>query len=398
MDRCALASKVILKSVQIKLLVIRLKSLPPFDRGKVKMKTLLRLLLKSQHQRNRSGPDQTEKGMTLVELLVGSIMAFLIVTPMLTFVVDMLNTDRREQVKSNTEQDIQAAADFISQDLSQAIYIYDNNPATTSTPTTTPTGIPAIRSQLPNNGDSNRIPILVFWKQQPRKNSIPFNPKVAETVTPKTCDLPSNAGKCDDTYVLSLVAYYQFKDSDATWCQPSGGTCPTRIARYEITDGIRDPNATSMADLYYSDTETKDTQQRDLAFNPDFDFTKPTVNVTVPTELTNPKSGATKPQVLVNYIDHSTGPAVTGTECQTALGNPIDQRTATAIGEATLKITDNSTNSFYACVDTSKNIARVTIRGNSLRRIQTDANFTSTSSAFFPITTVQVKGLGAVGK
>jgi hypothetical protein len=36
-------------------------------------------------------------------------MAFLIITPMLAFVVDMLNTDRREQVKSNTEQDIQAA-------------------------------------------------------------------------------------------------------------------------------------------------------------------------------------------------------------------------------------------------------------------------------------------------
>jgi type II secretory pathway pseudopilin PulG len=85
------------------------------------MKSLLRLLLKSQHQRNRSGPAQTEKGMTLVELLVGSIMAFLIITPMLAFVVDMLNTDRREQVKSNTEQDIQAAVDFIAQDLSQAI-------------------------------------------------------------------------------------------------------------------------------------------------------------------------------------------------------------------------------------------------------------------------------------
>ncbi len=94
------------------------------------MKSLLRLLLKSQHQRNRSGPTQTEKGMTLVELLVGAIMAFLIITPMLGFVVDMLNTDRREQVKSNTEQDLQATADFISQDLSQAIYIYDNNPAT----------------------------------------------------------------------------------------------------------------------------------------------------------------------------------------------------------------------------------------------------------------------------
>ncbi|XZO00815.1 MAG: hormogonium polysaccharide secretion pseudopilin HpsC [Microcoleus sp.] len=368
------------------------------------MKTLLRLLIKSQHQRNRSEPDQTEKGMTLVELLVGAIMAFLIVTPMLTFVVDMLNTDRREQVKSNTEQDLQAAADFIAQDLSQAIYIYDNNPDPIGTPINTPTGIPAIRSQLP--APANGTPILVFWKQQPRKNSVPFNPEVAKTVKPKDCD--KNPGKCDDTYVLSLVAYYQFKDNDTTWCQPSGGTCPTRIARYEITDGIKDPNATDPTDPnypnypYYQDSETKDTQRRDPAFNKDFDLSKPTVNVTVPTGLTNLQSGATKPQVLVNYIDHTNNSetALLGTECRTALGNPTDQRTATPIGEATLRIPSpqDGVNSFYACVNTEKNIARVTIRGNSLRRLQTDANYDPNKLAFFPTATVQVQGLGARGK
>src|SRR6476661_1461436 len=136
------------------------------------MKTLLRLLLKSQHQQNRSGPPQTEKGMTLVELLVGAIMAFLILTPMLAFVVDMLNTDRREQVKSNTEQDIQAAVDFIAQDLSQAIYIYDNidiNGGTRGSVTVT-----GIKSQLPAN-DNTKIPILVFWKRQQIKTSVPIN-------------------------------------------------------------------------------------------------------------------------------------------------------------------------------------------------------------------------------
>ncbi|MEG4963077.1 MULTISPECIES: hormogonium polysaccharide secretion pseudopilin HpsC [unclassified Microcoleus] len=365
------------------------------------MKTLLRLLLKSQHQRNRSGQTQTENGMTLVELLVGAIMAFLIITPMLGFVVDMLNTDRREQVKSNTEQDLQAAADFISQDLSQAIYIYDNNPATTSTPTTTPTGIPAIKDQLPT--PANGTPILVFWKQQPRKNSVPFNPEVAKTVKPKDCD--TNPGKCNDTYVLSLVAYYQIRDSDATWCQPSGGTCPTRIARYEITDGIRDPNATDTTDPnypYYKDSDTKDTQQRDPAFSKDFDFSKPTVNVTDPTGLKNSKSGATKPQVLVNYIDHTknSDTALLGTECQTALGNPINLKTTQPLTETTLRVTDaEGINSFYACVDTSKNLARVTIRGNSLRRLQANgADFTTTSSAYFPTATVQVQGLGARGK
>jgi len=344
------------------------------------MKTLLRLLLKSQHQRNRSGPAQTEKGMTLVELLVGSIMAFLIITPMLAFVVDMLNTDRREQVKSNTEQDIQAAADFISQDLSQAIWIYDQVGITAINNTTT---------KLPTL--ANGTPILVFWKRQQMKNSLPINSTVS---TKKPSDCKNTPAECNDTYVLSLVAYYQIKETVSTsiWCQPSGGTCPSRIARYEIREPIRNPYTTDVTKPYYDAADLTDSQQGSAAFNKDFDFSKPTVNVTTGTSFPNP-------EVLVNYIDHSAGPILT--PCTTALGNPSITTgvTTTPVPETTLKITDNSTNSFYACVDTSNNIARVTIRGNSLRRLQADkADFTSTSSAYFPITTVQVKGLGGLGK
>jgi len=344
------------------------------------MKSLLRLLLKTQHQQNHSAPAQTEKGMTLVELLVGSIMAFLIITPMLAFVVDMLNTDRREQVKSNTEQDIQAAVDFISQDLSQAIYIYDN------------AGITAIRAtnQLPPTpNDTTGTPILVFWKRQQIKNSVPIN----SSIKPEDCEKNANAGKCNDTYVLSLVAYYQIKDTtlNSIWCQPSGGTCPTRIARYEIRDGVRNPYATDPTNPYYLDTETIASQQKDPAFNQEFDFNKPTDKVTTGTVFKDS-------EVLVNYIDHTTPmQTLSLTECKTALGNPTDPKDTTKfLDESRLKVPDSGTNSFYACVDTGKNIARVTIRGNSLRRLQ-DSNVRSSTdnSAFFPTATVQVKGLGA---
>ncbi|TAE98093.1 MAG: hypothetical protein EAZ78_24800 [Oscillatoriales cyanobacterium] len=346
------------------------------------MKTLLRLLLKTQHQRNHSGLAKTEKGMTLVELLVGAIMAFLIITPMLGFVVDMLNTDRREQVKSNTEQDLQAAVDFIAQDLSQAIYIYDGKGITAINNTT---------NKLPAAGDANKIPILVFWKRQQIKNTLPIN----NSIKPNQCDPQLN--NCNDTYVLSLVAYYQFKDNDTTWCQPSGGTCPTRIARYEIRDGVRNPYAVDPADSYYkSPGQIDKSKTQDAAFNPDFDFSKPTVNVTM-------GAGFPNPEVLVNYIDHSTAnvPVPTGTQCKTLLG-VIPPSAPATFNENDLLITDtspNPTHSFYACVDTAKNIARVTIRGNSLRRLQpNDADFKTTSSAFFPTATVQVQGIGALGK
>ena len=364
------------------------------------MKTLLRLLLKSQHQQNRFEPAQTEKGMTLIELLIGTVMAFLIITPMLGFVVDMLNTDRREQVKSNTEQDIQAAADFIAQDLSQAIYIYDNSA----------NGVPALTTGTFIPTVTNGTPILVFWKRQQLKNSLP----ITAGDTPNTCanNTPlSGAGACNDTYVLSLVAYYQVSGGDAIWCQPSGGnTCPTRIVRYQIQDGLKNPAKSANPDpaqRYFADGVLTDGQKLSKAFDigtvdlSGFDISNPTEKVT------KPGIDWERIDVLVNYLDHSAstteGLAFTGTECTIALGNPTTQigTTSPPIGEETLKVTDRKTNinSFYACVDTQKNLARVTIRGNSLRRLQpNDANYDAKKSAFFPTATVQVQGLGARGK
>ena len=362
------------------------------------MKTLLRLLLKSQHQQNRSGLPQTEKGMTLIELLIGTVMAFLIITPMLSFVVDMLNTDRREQVKSNTEQDIQAAVDFIAQDLSQAIYIYDNR-AINGPPGPNER---AVRLQLPPN--PNGTPILVFWKRQQLRNSLPINPTVA--ATPRTC--ADNPNQCNDTYVSSLVAYYQVRDNDQTWCQPLGDRCPTRIVRYEIRDGIeRLPDlSTGNPPTTYGIAKTTEAQRTDPAFNistnplTSFNLNNPTRNVTNPAGI----NGAGNPQVLVNYIDHSTQnvPVPTGANCQTLLGfvpPAVTPAGTPAFAPDHLLITDGQTNSFYACVDTQKNLARVTIRGNSLRRFQAnDADYNASKSAFFPTATVQVQGLGARGK
>jgi hypothetical protein len=371
----------------------------------VKMKNLLRLLLKSQHQRNRSELAQTEKGMTLVELLVGAIMAFLIITPMLGFVVDMLNTDRREQVKSNTEQDIQAAVDFIAQDLSQAIYIYDNSAV----------GVPKLVTNnfVPSAADTNGTPILVFWKRQQLKNSLP----IVARALPITCDdnRPlTGAGACNDTYVLSLVAYYQVIGDPGIWCQPSGGPCPTRIVRYQIQDGLRDPTKSTdpnPVNRYFADGDLKnpDGQKRSDAFNigtpteAGFDISKPTEKVT------RANTRWDRQDVLVNYIDHSpqTGKPIDPEECQKALGNPTTQTgiTTAPIPEKTLKVTDdkrdtqNNTNSFYACVDTQRNLARVTIRGNSLRRLQPNyADYNANRSAYFPTASVQVQGLGARGQ
>jgi type II secretory pathway pseudopilin PulG len=359
----------------------------------VKMKSLLKLLLKSQHQQNSSPQAQTEKGMTLIELLIGMVMAFLIITPMLAFVVDMLNTDRREQVKASTEQDIQAAVDFIAQDLSQAVHIYDGD------------GIRNITAFLP--ADANGTPILVFWKRKQIRNAIDPN----RTITPSACVAntpPNGPNVCNDTYTRSLVAYYLVRQptANSSWCQPTGTNCPSRIERYEISEGVRDLRTPPVDPSgYFSGADVIDSQRNSPAFNPAFDLSQPTQNVTRPTPgFTDPIFTGQNPQVLVNYIDH-TPKTLLGAECTTALGNPTvtlpGQTTPTFLTESTLIVrdTNTNTNSFYACVDTSRNIARVTIRGNSLRRLQ-DSNTPSSAnnSAFFPTASVQVQGRSATGQ
>jgi len=358
------------------------------------MKNLLRLLLKTQQQQNLSKQAQTEKGMTLVELLVGAIMAFLIITPMLGFVVDMLNTDRREQVKSNTEQDVQAAVDFIAQDLNQAIYMYDNN--TLNNPASD--GTPGISSQLPN--PAGGTPILVFWKRQQITKAVSVDTNPATRTLPKDCD---SSKPCNDTYVRSLVAYYLVRDNTPSiWCQPSGNSCPSRIERYEIKEGVRNPNSPDPVNQpYYNNNEANPNQRVSPAFNSNFDFSQPRRNVTTPAGFADPSFLGQNPQVLVNYIDHTVVPPSDLQECEKALGTPTvtvsGQLAPVAVPESTLRVSD-PVNSFYACVDTARNLARVTIRGNSLRRLQADASYNPNNPAYFPTASVQVQGRGALGK
>ena len=119
--------------------------------------------------------------------------------------VNIMDTDQKEQVKANSEQEIQTALDYISRDLQQAIYLYDAD------------GIEAIKNQLPNSSATDRVPVLVFWKREL------VNQALTITGTEK-----------DDTFVYSLVAYYLIKDatSSSTWSNAA------RIARWQIKDGV----------------------------------------------------------------------------------------------------------------------------------------------------------------
>lgn len=355
------------------------------------MKSLLRLLLKTQLKTNFSKVNRTIGGFTLLELLIAMIMTFLILTPLLAFVVDILNTDRKEQVKSNTEQEVQASLDFIAQDLAQAVYIYDN------------TGVTAISDRLVPAGNNPGAPILVFWKRQLLKKVLPT---LATGVN--TYCTSANSATCNDSYVYSLVAYYLKQDNNAIWCQPvsASNQCPARITRYQIQDGVLDPSKNASSPPVIADYLPNAQPKPNDASFPLFSLSLAGTNIQDRMNQWPLQTNGTTPTVnwslieqapLVNYIDTSIVSATANDECQKALGTPKLTDGTTDAPEPKLRIA-TTTNSFYACVDSSKTVARVFIRGNAMRKMQNNAPYSRANAAFFPAASIQVQGLGELAQ
>lgn len=342
------------------------------------MNYLPQLILRIASLKNRSQLAKANAGFTMIELLVGAIIAFIIITPLLGMVVNLLNDDQRESAKASTEQDVQASLDYISEDVSQAVYIYDQDGIGKITST-------AGTSPIPTDIGT---PVLVFWKRTVVPNAIPVS----------GCTPTANSDCKDDSFVMSLVAYYLQQSSvGSPWCSDTTDLtkCPLNIARVEIRDGVKDPKNY----LQYID-EDDSTIGRDGWFNPDFNLAEPkTLLRGITTGARN--TGDPKPEVLASYIDHSTAPGVPAPAiCSDVLNLTEDELTELeeneGVTDAELQVGDKS--SFYSCVNSNKTLARVYIRGNALRRIQTDAAYTTTGKAFFPTGTIQVQGNSRLGK
>lgn len=360
------------------------------------MKSLKRLLHRQRQGRKKSG------GFTLIELLVAILMAGLIITPILGLVISLLNSDRQEQVKGRSEQELQAALDYIARDLQQAVYIYDAP------------GVAAIQGELPSATD--RTPVLVFWKREFVDSGTTIN-EDRDTGTPEVqvgCLNPivDNTGTtiCDgqDYFVFSLVAYYLIDN-------PTGGTWSDgmRIDRWEIRDGITTPNANHPNRLparatsgTFNDTNTY------LAY-PNFAFQSFDLSTGNSTALAMNNWRRYQPEdtnfsstmtTLVDYVDQSRYDTNADLATPTCGANQSMVPDFDAAGfPAALK-----TASFYICVPTLTNpaanfvpprkpIAEVYMRGNARLRMEDNATYSESRKNFFPRSSIQVQGAGFVG-
>ena len=320
---------------------------------------------------------QIPSGFTLIELLVAMVLAVLVITPLLGFMINIIDNDHREQAKAASEQEIQAAVDYITQDLEQAVYIYDADGLSNNS-TDNP---PGIRDQIPPiakspncNDASTCVPVVVFWKREFKKQAIQVTGSISS--------------QKNDSFVYSLVAYYLIKDNSSTWSKAA------RIARFEIKDGVRNPdNSNNYVD------ENDPELGRSIGFKP-FDLKLPGTLKEKMDRWTN--SGETytaRANVLVDYIDQSTN-APPPVDCQKALAQNPTQPKQQAQRVPPDSINPLKINSFYACVDSSpdKNLVRVFIRGNALARINEGTTYNSSRSVYFPTASTQGQGHGLLNE
>ncbi len=304
-------------------------------------------------------------GFTLIELIVAMVLAVLVITPLLTFMVNIMDNDNKEQAKAASEQEIQSTLDYISQDLEQAVYIYDadglNNISSNGSNPGIKDQIPPLASAL-NCGSTTLscVPVLVFWKRNFQQGVVPV------TVNGNTL--------YNDTFVYSLVAYYLIQgtsDDSVTWSNAA------RIGRFEIRDGVTDPANPTNAD---------GTPRYITPPNPGFQLfnltlTGQSLKAKMDLWQKTPQAAYTYPPdntvTMVDYIDQSTT-GITIANCPQPKQVP-----ATLVG------------GFYACVDSSTTSAQIYIRGNALARLTTAVpTYSPSQSIYFPTASIQIKGRG----
>jgi hypothetical protein len=177
---------------------------------------------------------------------------------------------------------------------------------------------------------------------------------------------------------LSLVAYYLRTDADPIWCpnNTDDEKCPARITRFQLKGGGR-----TIAGVPFP--------LPDPGFPTSVDLRNPNT-ITPSAAINNPQN------VLINFIDRTTiadgAPGLVAAQCTTALNNSPTAAFTVVVNP----VDPDSYTSFSACVDSPNNIAQITIRGNALRRFQENATYSS-GSAYFPSSSILVKGIGTVG-
>ena len=182
---------------------------------------------------HRRSARRRQSGFTLIELLVAIIIGALIVSTMLALVLELLKVSQREEVLTQTQQDMRRALDYMASDVAEADYVYS-----------TQAQLDAITGQLTTDpawpgAAPDVVPVIAFWRLDPIDMAdLPANPATYNAADPDGCvgEFGANSNEAAECSALklrqstpSLVVYLQVaNDGTTVWDGPS------RIIRYEL--------------------------------------------------------------------------------------------------------------------------------------------------------------------
>ncbi len=187
-------------------------------------KRLLKQLLKRR--------SSSTSGFTLLELLIVSLIAGVIISGLMFLVVQLLSTDQQDAARNDTQRDMQNALDYIAADLREAVFVYpgrclENRSAAPANGADCP-GLPAY---LPTAVSTNSVPVLAFWKPQP------FPTRLQELCATSTVTAPYQVGgqtvPCSVGTSYALVVYSLSTNNPGT---PPTWRGEARITRYMLQE------------------------------------------------------------------------------------------------------------------------------------------------------------------
>ncbi|MEY3299938.1 MAG: hypothetical protein RLZZ597_3198 [Cyanobacteriota bacterium] len=239
----------------------------------------------------------SQRGFTLIELLVAIIIGSMIMGSLLFLVIELMQANRREEVLTQTQQDMQRAIDYITRDAREAVFVYSTPGAIVEPDGGTDTLLAELGITVNSSGVvtaptdlAGAIPILAFWRLDP----VPTD----NGIWTKNCSTAFSGAKINECSTLrlrqsfyTLVVYFQRPNEvGSIW----GG--PSRIVRYELPKYGSDADIASLIQRKgYSDPTGCTTFETWSA--------PPGRNPVAPCDSTN--SGTTAPNiaVLTDYVN-----------------------------------------------------------------------------------------------
>lgn len=177
--------------------------------------------LQLQHSRS------SEKGFTLLELLVTALISGTIISGLLLLTNELLRTDQRESGHAETQRDLKTALDYIGAELKEAVYVYENAACIEGDIGNKCSGANSIINvgkvdALPQLANTEKaVPVLAFWKQSPLTGT--HADQCATDTAPDV--VPCLSG---NAYSLVVYAYSEDANANGPWQGEAG------IVRYEM--------------------------------------------------------------------------------------------------------------------------------------------------------------------